>query len=240
MMPVANPVLWQVDVECMFHTGVQIELQSFAALLYHAELRVAFRHVRCALVHATEFTGLHVEADGQRLTREFYIVAAIHLYPFVVAAEVQRAFFHFCVAHKVDGRIVRRTVFKRSDMFGKARADKVPERTTHQSRMPTDGCPEFVHATAGIACYRQVFIHERRARIFLLWHHRRIHLQLIRRGIARTDDIFGRMGVGVAAIHKVACGIESFALFDDLCDQRSFAALIARTPEQDAGVVAVA
>ena len=48
------------------------------------------------------------------------------------------------------------------------------------------------------------------------------------------------MGIGIASVHEVARGVEALALLHHLSDQGTFAALVARTPEEHAGVVAVA
>ena len=112
-------------------------------------------------------------------------------------------------------------------------AHKVPDSTAHQSRMTTDNGPILIQSTTGITSYRQVLVHERRARVLRFGHHRRVHLQLIGCRVARTYNLLTGMGVGVAAIHKIACGVESLT-------QRSLATLVARTPEEHAGVVTVA
>ena len=106
MVPVVHPVGRQVDVERMLHARVQVELQLLAASLHHAKLRVALRHVGGALVHAAQFTRLHVEADGELLARELDVVAAIHLDPLVVSAEVEHSLLDLGIAHEVDGRVV--------------------------------------------------------------------------------------------------------------------------------------
>ena len=125
-------------------------------------------------------------------------------------------------------------------MFREAWVDEVPDGATHQSGMTADDRPELVHASTRITCDRQILVHERRTWILRFGHHRRVHLQLVRRWIARSDDVFGRMSVGIASIHEVTCGVEAFALLHHFRNQRAFATLVACTPEQHAGVVAVA
>ena len=125
-------------------------------------------------------------------------------------------------------------------MFREARVDKVPEGTTHHARLTADDSPEFVHSAACITSYGQIFVHERGTRVFRLRHHCRVHLQLIGRWIARTDDFLSRMRVSVAAIHEVTSGVEPLAFFHHFGDERTFTALVASTPEEHAGVIAVA
>ena len=107
MVPVANPVGRQIDGQGMLHTRMQIELQLVGSLLHHTKLRVALRDVRCSLVGATQFAGLHIETDGQCLAGKFHIVAAIHFHPFVVSAQVQHTLLHLGVTHQVDRCVVR-------------------------------------------------------------------------------------------------------------------------------------
>ena len=125
-------------------------------------------------------------------------------------------------------------------MFREAWVDKVPERTTHQPWMTTDDCPELVHTATCITCYRQILVHERRTWVFRLRHHRCVHLQFVRGRVARADDVFARMSVCVTAIHEVARWIEALAFLHHFRDEGTFAALVTCTPEQHAGVVAVA
>ena len=167
-------------------------------------------------------------------------MAAIDLHPLVVAVEHEHAFLHLGVAHEVHGRVEGRAVLERTYVLGDARADEVPEGSAHESRMTPYGSPELVHAAASITRHRQVFVHERGARVLFLGHHRRVHLQLIGRGIARSYDVLARVGVGVAAVHEVARGVKALALLHHFGDVGSFAALVACAPEKHAGVVAVA
>ena len=240
VVPVANPVGRQVDVECMLHAGVQVELQLVVTPLNDAELRVALRHVGRTLVHAAEIARLHVEADGQSLARELHVIGTVHFYPLVVTAEAERALHDLGITHQMGGRVVGRAVLQRTYMFGNSGAHEVPEGAAHQSRMTTDDGPELVHAAAGITGNGQVLVHERRARVLRLGHHRRVHLQLVGRRVARPDDLLAGVCVGIAAIHEVACGVESLTLLHHLGNQRTFATLVTCTPEEYAGVVAVA
>ena len=67
MMPVANPVGWQIDVERVFHARVEVELQLLRTFLNHSELGVALRHVRSTFVPSAQLAWLHIEADGECL-----------------------------------------------------------------------------------------------------------------------------------------------------------------------------
>ena len=215
----------------MSDAGVQIELQFLITLLNDTKLCITFRYVGCALIHTTQFAGLHIEADGQGLARQFDVVCTVHLHPLIVATQTQRSLFDLGIAHQMSRCLEGRTVSQRTNMLCNTGAHKVPDSTAHQSRMTTDNGPILIQSTTGITSYRQVLVHERRARVLRFGHHRRVHLQLIGCRVARTYNLLAGMGVGVAAIHKIACGVESLTLLDHFGNQRSLATLVARTPE---------
>ncbi len=62
---------------------------------------------------------------------------------------------------------------------------------------------------------------------------------LLGRWVTRAYNILGRMNRGIAAVHPVAGGVISLSFFYNLTDVVAFTALIAGTPEQHAGMVAV-
>ena len=86
MMPLAYPVVGQIDVERVLHTRVQIELQLVVPFLNNTELGVSLGDIRGSLVGAAQLTGLYIETDGEGLARQLHIVTAVHFHPLVVSA----------------------------------------------------------------------------------------------------------------------------------------------------------
>ena len=240
MMPLAYPVVGQINVERVLHTRVQIELQLVVPFLNNTELGVSLGDIGGSLVGTAQLTGLHIETDGEGLARQLHIVTAVHFHPLVVSAQVQHAFLHLGISHEVYGGVERRAVFQRTDMLGETGIDEIPDGTTHQTGMATDGRPVFIQSATCITCHGEVFVHERRTGVFALGHHGGVHLQLVRCRVARTDDIFAGMGVSITAVHEIACGVEALAFVHHLGDERTFATLITRTPEEHTGMIAVA
>ena len=233
--------------------GVEVEDDRILALLLHAELPAALGHKRAAGTY--EFAWEHVEGDGQGLSFDVEILRAIDFHPLVMPVQVDdvvlpehllldRSGLHawnneFRTSHDVGRSVLWRKVGERASGLGKACRNEVPEGTAHRAVVAVDGVPHLVEEAAAIAGYRDVFVHERGANVTILVL-ADLHFKGHRGGVARADDVLGRMAVGVAAVHPVACRVVFASLLDHFADVRTFAALVACTPEEHGRLVAVA
>ena len=145
----------------------------------------------------------------------------------------------FGTSHDVGRSILRRKVCKGTCSLRKAGRYKVPKGASHRAVIAIDGVPHLVEEPTAITGHRNIFVHERGTyvTIFAMTH---LQFQGHGSGVAGTDDFFGRMAVGIAAIHPVTRRVVLASLLDHFTDVGPFAALVACTPEEYSRLVAVA
>ena len=143
------------------------------------------------------------------------------------------------IAHDMCHHLMARFVGESAGGLGKSWRHEVPDSTANASLVGIDGTPHLVEHTTAVASHRYVFIHKRGAHVTVaVTTHPEIESQ--RRWVARTNDVLGRMAVGITAVHPPA-GVVVFAAFvNHLADVRTFTALVASTPEQYRRLVTVA
>ena len=224
--------------------GVDVEHHLLLAPLLYAELPFTLGHKRAA--GTDKLTGADVEADAQRAAGQFQTIVAIDLNPLVVATQVYHMILVIAavghqlgIAHDMRHDIVAGLVGESACGLRQPWRHEVPDSTSDASFMRIDGAPHLVEHAAAVACYGYIFVHERGSHVAVpVSSHPEVKGQ--RSGVARPDNVFSWMTIGVAAIHPPA-GVVIFASFGNhLADVGSLAALVACAPEEHGGLVAVA
>ena len=202
IVPVVLPICRQFACSLIEFISIYVEGDVFLTFLLYAKLFATFGNERSTATD--QFTRIDLHSYCQLIRTDFHIISTIHLYPLVVSIKVEYCsvltFQQLSITHQMCWGVERRVILHQTGRFLQARTYKVPDSTTHRSRMVVDHSPKVVQSSTSISSNREIFIHERRAYVTIAMQ-TYLQVKFFWRRITWAYDFLCRMTIGIAPIH---------------------------------------